>query len=275
MSVSMITAPAQRPGGLAPDEGLPSSRGRSPLAAPGEPVLLSVMIPAFNVESVLERTVTDTVDYLRRLQLTFEVVIADDGSIDRTPAVIDDLRRRFRELTAVRLSPNRGKGAAVRAAFAAARGEHVIFMDADGATSLDAIPIFLDALRHSDVVIASRHHPGSRIPVPQPPHRRLMGFIMRHLVKRVTGLKHQDTQCGFKMFRRESAEEIFRRQQIDRFAFDVELCFLARKLDYTVVELPVTWRNGPQSSVRALGDSLIVVRDVFRVRWNDLRGLYR
>ena len=217
----------------------PAELEAAPLVSRPAPVLLSVLIPAYNAEPLLAQTVQQTVEYLRGLGISFEVVIANDGSTDRTAAVLDELSAAFPEVHGLRLHRNRGKGAAVRAAFAAARGSRVIFMDADGATSLEAIPVFLAALEQKDVAIGSRPHPASHIPVPQPLYRKAMGLFMRHLVRGVTGLPQQDTQCGFKMFRREAAEAIVRRQLIDRFAFDVELCFLARRLDYTVVELPV------------------------------------
>jgi dolichyl-phosphate beta-glucosyltransferase len=236
---------------------------------------LSVIIPAYNAAPQLPGTVPRLLDYLRSRGISFEVVIVDDGSRDGTARVIRDLEESAPEVRSVALPANRGKGAAVNAGHRASRGERIIFMDADGATDLEAIPRFLEALESSEVAVASRHHPLSSLPVRQPLHRRLMGLAMRQLVRRATGVTLLDTQCGFKGFTRPAAALLFGQQRIERFAFDVELCYLARRFGLRLAELPVTWRDREHSSVRLLRDPLNMIVDILRIRLNDLRGLYR
>jgi len=236
---------------------------------------LSVIIPAYNAAALLAGTVERSLDHLRSRGLTFEVVIVNDGSRDGTSQIIRALEESAPEVRSVTLPANRGKGAAVNAGYRVSRGERILFMDADGATDLEAIDRFLEALESSDVVIASRHHPRSQVPVPQPFHRRLLGLAMRRIVGSATGVRLLDTQCGFKGFTRAAAALLFHQQRIERFAFDVEICYLARRFGLRLVELPVTWRDREHSSVRLLRDPLNMILDILRIRLNELRGLYR
>jgi dolichyl-phosphate beta-glucosyltransferase len=241
------------------------------MARVGHPAL-SVVIPAYNEAERLATT-------LRALQaatadLTTEIIVVDDGSGDATSevatATLDASVDRV-----VRLDANTGKGAAVRAGVLASQGDAVLYMDADLATDLHALPSFLEALERADVVVGSRTLPdavvrdGTR-------DRAMMAWIFNRIVRVATGIQARDTQCGFKALRGPAARQLFALARCDRFAFDVEILLLARRLDLSVVELPVVWTAVEGSSVRRVADSMHAAADVVRIaaRWTP-RGVAR
>jgi dolichyl-phosphate beta-glucosyltransferase len=155
----------------------------------------------------------------------------------------------------------------------AAQGENLLLCDADLAVPVEELPRFLPPATEADVVIASREIPGARR-VGEPAHRHLLGRAFNWVVRRVTGLPFADTQCGFKLFRRSAARELFALQRIDGFGFDVELLYLARRRGLRIVELPVLWRYGEGSRVRPWRHSWAMLGEALAVRWNAWRGRY-
>lgn len=233
---------------------------------------LSVVIPAYNEEGRLPGTLRQVLSYLASQALTFEILAVDDGSTDRTSELVKQLAARDERVRLLCL-PHRGKGAAVRAGMLAAEGEQVLFCDADlshPVEELTRLPALLDG---AQIAIASREGSGARR-IDEPFYRHLMGRAFNALVRLLAVPGIQDTQCGLKCFTRAAAQELFRRQTIESFGFDVEILFLARKLGYRVVEVPVTWRHVPASRVDPLRDTFRMLRDVLRVRLNDLLGRY-
>ena len=229
---------------------------------------LSIVIPAYNEQSRLPRTVLETIRWCTRHKINFELIISDDGSRDQTLA----LGRLF-EQSDVRVRtlacPHIGKGSAVRFGVLNARGRNVLFMDADGATPLDEIPKLSAALEQGhDVAIGSRvvQNPGE-VEVKTSFHRRLIGRCFALFVNLFAFGGIADTQCGFKMFRREAALAIFPRQKIAGFAFDVEILFIARRLSLSTIEVPVNWVAQPGSKVNLVTDSLKMLRDICRIQW--------
>ena len=273
--------PLDRPKTVAPHPPVPSSaieETRSSLGqlaasvelrpAPRGEVQLSVVIPAYNEHARLPRTVLDTIRWCTTHGLDFEVILVDDGSRDETLA----LGRLFEESDVrVRLlaCPHMGKGAAVRMGMLNAKGHIMLFMDADGATPLDEIPKLLAAIEEGyDVAIGSRvaQHPGE-VEVKTWLHRRFIGRIFAFLVSLLAFEGIADTQCGFKMFRREAAAAIFSRQETVGFAFDVEILFIARRLSLSIAEVPVNWVAQLGSKVNLVADSIKMLWDVNRLRW--------
>jgi dolichyl-phosphate beta-glucosyltransferase len=236
-------------------------------AARGE-TRLSIVIPAYNEQARLPRTVLETIRWCTTQDLDFELIIADDGSRDATLA----LARLFEEGDArVRAlaCPHMGKGAAVRMGMLNARGKSVLFMDADGATPLAEIPKLLNAIESGyDVAIGSRviQSPGE-VEIKTPLHRKIIGRVFAFFVNLFAIEGIADTQCGFKMFRREAAQSIFSRQKTAGFAFDVEILFLARRLSLTIAEIPVNWVAQPGSKVNLVTDSLRMLWDISHIRW--------
>ena len=246
------------------------------------PILLSVVVPAYNEEKRIARTLEEIVQFLRRgarpagagqplSPETTEIIVSDDGSTDRTQEVARQTVRGLGAGPALRVvvSPvNRGKGHAVRSGVLASRGAYVLFCDADGATPFREVTRLFEALDAGhDVAIGSRALPGSYIAVPQPRYRRALGLAMRMLVSRLLVSGFRDTQCGFKLFRADAARAIFQRQTLDGFSFDVEVLFLARQLGYSVCEVPVEWHDRPGSKVHPVRSPLKMLGELMLIRW--------
>ena len=235
---------------------------------PRSEVELSIVIPAYNEQARLPRTVLETMHWLTNQNLTFELIIADDGSRDETFA----LARLFEE-SDVRIRalacPHMGKGAAVRMGVLNARGQNVLFMDADGATPMSEVPKLLAAIAAgNDVAIGSRvmQCPGE-VEIQTPLHRKVIGRVFAFFVNLFAIGGIGDTQCGFKMFRREAAFAIFSRQKTPGFAFDVEILYIARRLSLTIAEIPVNWVAQAGSKVNLVTDSIKMLWDISHIRW--------
>lgn len=230
---------------------------------------LSVVIPAYNEAARLEteaaRLDRAVVSGLIDPSET-EFVVVDDGSTDETADRIESLwSRTFPHLRVLRLSENSGKGAAIRAGVSVASAPVVAFMDADMAVDPRQIPRLLAAIDTADVAIGSRALRGSRV-VRATVRRKVMGRIFSRVVRTMTSVPLADTQCGFKAFRTPIARILFHLMKVDRFAFDVELLYLAHRLGIDVAEVPVEWHDVGGSTVRPMVDSLSMMSDVFRMR---------
>jgi dolichyl-phosphate beta-glucosyltransferase len=231
-----------------------------------DPLELSIVIPAYNERSRLPRTVLETITWCEANCPRYEILIIDDGSTDETLEIARLFSEYHDSITAI-ANPHMGKGAAVRTGMLNATGRHVLFMDADGATPLDEIPKLRARLDEgSPIAIGSRiaQRPGETLVVTSL-HRKLIGRSFAAIVNvcGVSGIG--DTQCGFKMFQREVVKEIFSRQKLNGFAFDVEILFLARRFSLTVSEVPVNWTNKEGSKVNLVLDSMRMLRDVLKL----------
>jgi len=237
---------------------------------------LSVLIPSYNEEERLARSLPLILDYLEKQKIAAEVLVVDDGSTDGTARIAEESLGRSRGRV-LRRSENRGKGEAVRRGVLAARGRWVLITDADLSTPIEEHDKLAAVVRDYDVdlAIGSRALPDSQVEVRQSSLRESMGKIFNLLVRRMTGLPFSDTQCGFKLIDRQRALPLYERMVVDGFAADVELLFLAGRLGLTVREVPVIWRNDPRSTVSLIGAPPRMLLDVLRVRWRYRRGLYR
>ncbi|MCC6628754.1 MAG: glycosyltransferase family 2 protein [Chloroflexi bacterium] len=244
-------------------------------------------MPAYNEERRLPATLPRALAYLTAAPLTWELLLVDDGSADGTLAI---MRAAAADCPAVRVlaEPHRGKAAAVRAGVLAARGDAVLFTDADLSTPLATVEAMLPLLKSAggaaDGVIGSREGLGARRH-DEPLYRHVMGRVFNLLVRWLAVPGIHDTQCGFKLFTRGAGQDLFHRLRLYGddaprvrgplvTGFDVELLFLARKRGYAIVEQPVAWQHVPGSKVDPLRDAYRMARDVLRVRLNDLRGVY-
>jgi dolichyl-phosphate beta-glucosyltransferase len=229
---------------------------------------LSIVIPAYNEQARLPRTVLEVIHWCTTQNLNFEVIIADDGSRDETLALarlFEESDVRVRALSC----PHMGKGASVRMGILNASGQLVLFMDADGATPMPEISKLAAAIKAGfDVAIGSRvaQSPGE-VEVTTPLYRRIIGRVFAFFVNLFAVDGIADTQCGFKMFRRDAARAIFSRQKIVGFAFDVEILFIARRLSLSVAEIPVNWAAQPGSKVNLVSDSIGMLWDICQIRW--------
>ena len=227
---------------------------------------LSVVVPAYNEEQRIGRTLVALDEFLRAKGEPYEVIVVDDGSADRTASLVQEFAGAHPAFSVVKLPANRGKGAAVREGFARSRGGRVLFMDADLSTPLEE----LDAMEHAlangaGFVIASRALPESKLEIRQAWYREHMGKVFNWLVRQLTGIPFKDTQCGFKLLRGEDARGISREMREDGFSFDVELILLASRRGLVVREQPVRWRNDAGSRVRAVRDSSAMLFALTRI----------
>jgi dolichyl-phosphate beta-glucosyltransferase len=227
---------------------------------------LTVVIPAYNEEHRLRRTLETVHRWLASRGERFEVLVVDDGSADGTVDLARTFGRAHPEVQVVTLGRNRGKGAAVREGFARSRGENVLFSDADLSTPIEELEPMRRALSEGvGLVIASRGLPESRLPVRQAWYREGMGKAFNRIVRLVTGVPFRDTQCGFKLLRGGDARALAAEMREERFAFDVELILLARRRGLVVRELPVTWRHVDESRVSAVRDALRMLAALPRI----------
>ncbi|MBI3088501.1 MAG: glycosyltransferase [Candidatus Omnitrophica bacterium] len=234
---------------------------------------VSIIVPVYQEERRIAATL-DTIRGFLEPRRPFEVIVVDDGSRDRTAAVVSDYAVRHPSVRLIRLADNRGKGAAVRAGVLASRGSVICFCDADLAMPITHVEQVLALSRRDEVVIASRTLPGSEILVRQGLARRVMGRAFNALVRALFALPFGDTQCGFKGFRRDAALAIFPRLRIDGFAFDVELLVVARRLGCRIGEMPVRVDHSAASTVSLLSHAWPIGRDLWRIARNLRRGLY-
>lgn len=242
---------------------------------------LSIVIPAFNTGESLAEVIAEVVAQCRARGLGFEVLVVDDGSGPETRAVLAEARRLHPELRVLRNETNRGKGYAIRRAYAECAGAYVVFTDADlpyGLGSLDQAMAYLE--KGAGLVIGSRVLPGSDVRM-SPQHfpyiflRHLLGRGMLRLVKLLFDLRVTDTQCGFKACRRSTARYLASRLTIDRFAFDVELILAVRRAGQRIVEIPVHLDYaGRMTTVRVLRDAPWVLRDLCQVKLGEWQGRY-
>jgi dolichyl-phosphate beta-glucosyltransferase len=247
--------------------------------------LLSIVVPAYNEEQRLPESLRQILAYLDTQPYPTEVIVADDGSSDRTAEYVEQIVAQRPEVRLLRLD-HRGKGYAVRAGALAAHGQFVLLCDADLAVPMEEWERLHEALEHGyQVAIGSREGVGATREG-EPWYRHVMGRVFNLIIKVVAIGGFQDTQCGFKAMYRTVSDDLFRRVQIygDNAppvqgaavtAYDVELLYLAIRRGYRVAEIPVPWRYGEETKVSAVRDSWRNLRDVLRVRWNALRGAYR
>jgi dolichyl-phosphate beta-glucosyltransferase len=238
---------------------------------------LSIVIPAYNEERRLPCSIDAITAFHRTLPLSFfEVVVVDDGSSDGTAALVERWNASNPCIRLVKNPGNRGKGYSVRHGMLEARGEWILCTDADLSAPIDDFRRLMSAAEESGaaVAIGSRALDRSLIAVHQAVFREYSGRVFNTVVRLFTGLPFRDTQCGFKLFRRDAAREIFRRQQLDGFSFDVENLYIARKLGIRVVEVPVRWSNVEGTKVSTI-QGMKSFLDVLRIRAYDVAGRYR
>ncbi len=240
---------------------------------------LSVIIPAYNEEARIARSLVAAADYLAALPASAEMIVVDDGSRDGTAAAVEAFGAARAPRPAIRLlrnGRNRGKGYSLKHGVLLSKGEFLLLSDADFSTPIDELPRLLRPVREEGcgIAIGSRALPESRIEVRQPAWRQMMGKCFNLLVRTLTGLPFVDTQCGFKVMRRSQVMPLFRAARVERFAYDVEILYLARKAGVKIAEVPVIWRDAAGSKVNAVRDSLDMLLDIVRVVLRDRRGRY-
>jgi glycosyltransferase involved in cell wall biosynthesis len=239
---------------------------------------LSIIIPAYNEESRLPRGLKRILDYAASRGMSpeqMEILVVDDGSGDGTARVVEEGARQWPSMRLVSNQQNRGKGFSVRHGMREARGRVALFTDADLSAPIEEADKLLAALAAgNEVAIGSRALDRSLITEHQSRLRELAGIIFNGFVRIFTGLPFHDTQCGFKAFVREPSRIVFDQQRIERFGFDPEILFLAKRHGLRAIEVPVRWAHDPATKVHVIRDSVLMFGDLLYIRWNWALGRY-
>jgi dolichyl-phosphate beta-glucosyltransferase len=228
---------------------------------------ITVVIPAKDEEARLPSFLQSLIAYCRQSSRRYEIIVVDDGSTDQTAQKVLELKKSFTGLTLLSLGTNHGKGYAVKEGFLSAHGDIVLFMDADGSTGPDEIEKNLKFFSDGyDIVIGSRVLQSPDAKVEALPHRKSLGSVFNFLVSTLLIKGIRDTQCGFKMFRGPIVRPLWQKIQIQRFGFDLEVLFLAQKMNYRVKEVPVNWKHMGESKVHLIKDSWAMLLNIFEIR---------
>jgi glycosyltransferase involved in cell wall biosynthesis len=236
---------------------------------------LSIVIPAYNESARIDATLSRVLECIEARHWDAEILVVDDGSTDSTVRKIETWMERAPQMKLIRNPGNRGKGYSVRNGLLQAVGNIVMFTDADLSAPIEEAERLFEAIdAGADVAIGSRWLDKQKQTVHQPIYRRFFGRCFNGVTRGLIGLPYKDTQCGFKAFRREAAQTIFRLQTIERWGFDPEILFIARKLKFTIVEVPVTWGHDERSRISYLKDGTKMLQEMAEIRTNSLRGRY-
>ncbi len=237
---------------------------------------LSIIVPAYNEQRRLPKTLSSIDSYLRKQPYEYEILVVNDGSKDKTAEVVEDLKVKIKNLRLVDNKENHGKGFVVRQGLLEAKGEYRLFTDADNSTSIDQVEkMWPEVKKGYDIVIGSRDLKESIIAVPQTWIRRRLGDLFNLFTQVTCGLWGiWDAQCGFKIFTKEAVEKIFPKCKINRFAFDPEILVIAKKLGFKIKEIPVVWINEPESRVK-FKSMVKMGLDLLKIRWNLIKNVYK
>jgi glycosyltransferase involved in cell wall biosynthesis len=240
-----------------------------------EPLTYSIVIPAFNESERLPASLDKVLAYISEQGWSAEVIVVNDGSRDSTPEVVRQYATRNPNVRLVENPGNRGKGYSVRNGMSQAKGDILLFSDADLSSPIHEAGKLLRVLAQgADLAIGSRWLDANLQTQRQPFYRQLSGRVFNLLLRVILGLKQKDTQCGFKAFTRRAAQAIFPLQRIERWGFDPEILYIANKFGFKTVEIPVEWANDERSKISPLRDGSRMFLELCKIRWNAIRGLY-
>jgi dolichyl-phosphate beta-glucosyltransferase len=232
---------------------------------------ISVVIPTYDEEKRIYKTIKKIINYLKSRNYSFEIIVVDDGSKDKTTEIVRQIRDK--RLRVISYDKNKGKGYAVKTGMLAAKNNLALFCDADLSTPIEELDNFMKFVDDYDIIVGSRVIEGHKILKKQPFLRVFLGIVFSKITKTILDTGLQDTQCGFKLFR--NCRDILKKQTIDGFAFDVEILFLARRKGLKILELPIVWKNVRGSKLNPLKDSLNMFKDILKIRKNFITGVYK
>ncbi len=236
---------------------------------------LSVVIPAYNEEKRIASTLNSISQYLRKQNYDWEIVVVIDGAKDNTYGAALEAQKAIPELRIINNQINHGKGYVVRQAMTDAKGDFRLFMDADNSTDISEIGKFWHWFDNGyDIVIGSIEVEGAKITEKAGWHRRILGHLAKLIIRVMLIWEIKDTQRGFKCFSKRTIEPIFSRQKIERWGFDFEILYIAKKHGFKIKEVPVIWNNPAESKVKLSG-YITTFKELVKVRWNSILGVYR
>jgi dolichyl-phosphate beta-glucosyltransferase len=240
-----------------------------------DPISYSIIVPAYNEGERIASTLEKALAYIAACGWDAEIIVVNDGSNDSTVEIVRQLAISHPNLRLLANPGNRGKGYSVRNGMLHARGEILLFSDADFSSPIEEAPTLFSAIMDgADIAIGSRWLKAELQTRKQPLHRRAYGRMFNLALRAVLGLDFKDTQCGFKAFSRRAALQIFPLQNVERWGFDPELLYLAQKFDLKVVEVPVHWAHRDGTRISPLRDGMQMLGEMFKIRWNSWSGKY-
>jgi glycosyltransferase involved in cell wall biosynthesis len=240
-----------------------------------EPLSYSIILPAYNESARIGDSLEKILVYAAECGWDAEVIVVNDGSNDSTAEIVQDLARQNPMLRLIENPGNRGKGYSVRNGMLRARGDIVLFSDADLSSPIEeAGKLFAAIGAGADIAIGSRWLQPELQTQRQPLRRQFFGRIFNLALRTILGLNFKDTQCGFKAFTRRAAQAIFPLQKIERWGFDPEVLYLAKKLSFSIKEVPVLWSHREGTRINPLRDGIRMFGEVLKIRWNAIRGKY-
>lgn len=239
---------------------------------------LSIIVPAYNEEKNLEKNINKYNEYLNQQSYDYEIIIVNDGSVDDTKKIANKLALKNKKIKLINNKINKGKGAAVRTGLMSATGDFRLFIDADGATSINHLDKVWPCFKNGyNIVIGSRSAKdanGAYQAKPQPAWKRLLGACGNHFIQFLTIKGIHDTQCGFKILTKEAVLKIAPKMTINRWLFDTEMLVIAEAHGYKIAKIPVEWFNSPNSRVGIKG-YFSSLKDIVKIKYNLITGKYR
>lgn len=235
-----------------------------------KPKLLSIIVPSYNEAIKIKNSIKKIKTYVEKLKLNVEIIVIDDGSTDDTKKILNKING----IIILKNQKNKGKGYSVKRGILKAKGDYALFLDADLSLPIENLGKFLKFIPEYDIVIASRKKHDSTLSKDQSDFRKLAGKIYSKFVKLMIISKFDDTQCGFKLFNIKKTKKLFVKQTIFRFSFDVEILYLANKSKLKIKELGIELKNNPDSSINIIKDSIIMIKDILKIKLNDLLKKY-
>jgi len=228
----------------------------------------------YNEEANIASTINELSEYLKAKDFSSEVILIDDGSKDNTVERAKESKSELKNLRVIESFPNGGKGYVIKKAVLEARGDNIMFMDADSSVSIKELDKFIPLLKdEEEIYVASRRIPGAEVTIPV--IREILGRIYILISKLLLGIRVNDINCGFKIFKHEAAKKVFYRQIMNDWSFDAELLFLSGKYGYGIKEIPIKWEYKDTSKVRPLKDGVGSFMSLIKIRLNDLFGKYK
>ncbi len=234
---------------------------------------LSLIIPVYNEEKRIKYGLTQIFSFLKNKKFSWELIIVDDGSIDNTVALAKKLTLTIKTVKILN-SNHQGKGGALKKGVKSAQGEWLIFFDIDIATPMDEYNNFEKWMGRFDVIIGSRKMKGAHIEVHQPFFREFGGKVFTLLTNTLVTRNISDVTCGFKLFKTKIAKDLFQRSRLADWSFDAEILYLAQKKGVKIKEVPVRWKDDPQTKVNLMKDTIDAFYGLLKIRFNDFQGLY-
>ena len=240
-----------------------------------ETVTYSIIIPAYNESKRIGASLERIVAYAAQQAWKVEVLVVNDGSRDDTAEIVREFAKKHSFIRLLENPGNRGKGYTVRNGILNARGDLLLFTDADLSSPIEEAPKLFNAIKAgADVAIGSRWLQAELQRERQPFHRQVFGRIFNIFLRAVLGLPYKDTQCGFKAFTHGAARAVFGRQRITGWGFDPEILFLARKMNFRIQEVPVAWAHDDRSKINPITDGIKMAMELLKIRWTDVAGKY-